>query len=160
MHRTHACATQLERGDLPLADLDLDPVDFAFLTATRYFCLSFAEPEEHSWVSAMLASDSFFPEKNSAEAMRRVLAVVYEMRASRRTAFRFSNPRCERCSAIATHDERHLVQVIQAARACRASLAASSAMLLCEGNESNRLRDAADDFAAAFPLREDVMSPS
>lgn len=156
MARTHTCNARLERGDVPISALGLDPLDFSFLTAARYFCLSFAEPSEHSWVTVMLSSTSFFPDPGSAEAMRRVLAVVHEMRSSRRSAFRFSNPRCEGCSAIVTDDERHLVQLIQATRAQRPSLAAPSAILLCEGHDSERLRKAAVDFASAFPIREPV----
>ena len=141
------CENRTALGDQPLAALHVDPVEFGFLTAARYFCLSFSEPQGGAWVTAMLGAECFFPGEGSAEKLRRALAVVHEMRTSRRSTFRFSNPRCEICTAIVTEDERHLLQLIQHARARRGSLVASSAMLLCEGHNTDQLRVAARGFA-------------
>lgn len=152
MPKSHCCNTRLARGDIPIGELDLDPIEFAFLTASRYFCLSFAEPQQQSWVLAFLSSSNFFPAPNSAESMRCVLAIVHEMRTSRRSVFRFSNPRCEGCAGIVTHDERHLVQFVRALRQSRTSAASSSAMLLCEGNDTARLQCAVEDFCSIYPL--------
>ncbi|MEL6958074.1 MAG: hypothetical protein AAGL89_03860 [Pseudomonadota bacterium] len=141
------CDNRMALGDQSLAALNVDPVEFGFLSAARYFCLSFSEPHGGAWVTAMLSAECFFPGAGSAEKMRRALAVVQEMRTSRRSTFRFSNPRCEICSGIVTEDERHLLQLIQHARARNGSLVASSAMLLCEGRNTDHLRVAAQEFA-------------
>ncbi|MEM6371235.1 MAG: hypothetical protein AAF727_00420 [Pseudomonadota bacterium] len=135
-------------GDTPLAALDVDPVEYGFLNAARFFCLSFSEPCSGAWVTALLGAPSFFPGDDSAETMRCALAVVHEMRTSRRSTFRFSNPRCEACAAIVTEHERHLVQMVQHARAGRGSMMASSAMLLCEGHDTARVCAAAQGFAS------------
>lgn len=147
------CHSRLESGDVPLLSLDTDAVDFGFLTAARYFFLSFSDSDAGAWVLAMLSSDSFFPGEDSAEKMRRSLAVVHEMRSSRRSMFRFSNPRCEGCAAIVTQDERYLLQMVQNARAGHSSRVASCAMLVCEGNATDRVIKAAYDFADLVPAR-------
>ena len=158
MTKTYCCNTRLGRGDVPIGEMNLDSIDFACLTAYRYFCLSFAEPAVQSWTTPILAANSFFPDPGSAEAMRRTFAVLHEMRISRRSPFRFSNPRCQGCSSIVTHDERHLVQLIQAARRKSDAPLLPSAMLLCEGNDSTRLVTAAKDFAKLFLVKEEFVS--
>lgn len=143
---------RLQKGDTTLNDHNLDVVDFGFLTAARYFCVSFSSPHSDAWVFAMLVPERFFPGPDSAEMMRRALAVVQEMRTSRRSTFRFSNPRCECCANVVTQDERHLLQLVQHARAGKRSHAASSAMLLCEGH------DTADTILAAYQFAQAVGS--
>ncbi|WP_299206134.1 hypothetical protein [uncultured Tateyamaria sp.] len=145
--RPHNCCHRMSMGDTSLEALDADAVEYGFLSAARYFCVSFSEPLGGAWVTAMLGADYFFPGPDSAEKMRRALAVVHEMRTSRRSTFRFSNPRCEGCSSIVTEDERHLLQLVQHARAHRVSMLASSAMLLCEGHATDRVIAAARGFA-------------
>lgn len=135
------------QGDVALSDFDLDCDGFGFLTAARYFCVSFAQPETCAWVHAVLSPTSFFSDGNAALKLRRSLAVVQEMRCARRSVFRFSNPRCLACSAIVTQDERHLLQLVQYSRAGRKSHAASSAMLLCEGHDTRDVLRAAELFA-------------
>lgn len=48
MTETHCCKTRLDRGDVPIGEMGLDAIGFACLTACRYFCLSFAEPNAQS----------------------------------------------------------------------------------------------------------------
>ncbi|MEO1025568.1 MAG: hypothetical protein AAFX07_08425 [Pseudomonadota bacterium] len=149
----HACGS---KGATPIAALNADAIDFAFLTAARYFFVSFSEPNSNAWLTAILGSESFFPDAAHAETMRRALAVVHEMRTSRTSMFHFSNPRCPSCSAIVTDDERHLLQMVQFARRGQNSRMASSAMLLCEGNDAERVLAAARDFAAIFAVKQPV----
>ncbi|MEL6736478.1 MAG: hypothetical protein AAFO98_11520, partial [Pseudomonadota bacterium] len=80
--------------------------------------------------------------------IRRSLDVLNEMRMSRQSSFRFSNPRCECCAAMITQDERYLVQVLQNIRNHKLSAATSTAMLLCEGNDSRGFLQATRDFCA------------
>ncbi len=141
---TDHCHKKLRPGCVSLASLDVDPIDFAFLTASRFFFVSFSEADARSWVSTILSSGSFFPGPGSAERMRRALAVIDEMRSARRSCFQYSNPRCPCCAGIVTADERHLLQMVQHARAGRMSRVMSSAMLLCEGNPTDRVIVAVD----------------
>jgi len=149
----HACRS---KGATPIAALDTDAIDFAFITAARYFFVSFSEPNSNAWLSAILGSDSFFPDSDHAETMRRALAVVHEMRTTRKSMFHFSNPRCPNCSAIVTDDERHLLQMVQHARRGQSSRMTSSAMMLCEGNDASRVIAAARAFADLFRLLQDA----
>lgn len=141
------CQSSKSKTDVSLAFLNADQIDFAFLTAARFFCVAFSENDHSAWVTALLGAESFFPGQEPSETMRRSLAVVQEMRTSRRSVFRYSNPRCQGCSPIVTQDERYLLQMIQYARAGRRSKVTSSAMLLCEGNAINRVVIAAEGFA-------------
>lgn len=50
-------------------------------------------------------------------------------------------------ASIVTQDERHLLQLVQHARSGRVSMLASSAMLLCEGQTTDRVIAAAHGFA-------------
>ncbi|MEL6100886.1 MAG: hypothetical protein AAFR68_06170 [Pseudomonadota bacterium] len=134
-----------------MSELHLDADDLGFLTAARYFCVSFAQPETSAWVYAMLSPTHFFSNGDAAEKLRRCLAVVQDMRTTRRSVFRFSNPRCADCAAIVTQDERHLLQLVQHSRAGRKSHAASSAMLLCEGYDTDGVLRAASCFADIAP---------
>ena len=139
--------TNGQTGQVAMNSLDPDYLDYAFLTAARFFFVSFSEASEDAWVSTMLSPESFFPGANSAEMMRRTLGVVHEMRLSRQSMFSYSNPRCLRCSAIVTADERHLLQMVQHVRAGRHSAAVLSAMMLCEGNDTDRMLHAVRRFA-------------
>jgi len=151
-NKVSGCQNKLSSGDVRLSSLQVDMIDFGFLTAARYFFVSFTDKNQSAWVAAVLGSDGFFPDKTHAEAMRLALAVVHEMRTSRRSCFRFSNPRCAGCSAIVTQDERYLLQLVQHARAGRKSQMASTAMMLCEGNTIDRVIRTAEGFAALFPI--------
>ena len=141
------CHAKPTGSDCYLASLQTDTIDFAFLTAARFFCVSFSNGDHCAWVTAILGAESFFPGPNSSEKMRKALAVVHEMRSSRKSVFRFSNPRCTGCSAIITQDERYLLQMVQQARFGQMSKANSFAMMLCEGNATDRVLAAVTGFA-------------
>lgn len=122
---TEACPKKPRPGCVPLASLEVDPIDFAFLTASRFFFVSFSEADARSWVSTIISS---------------------------RSCFQYSNPRCQCCATIVTADERHLLQMVQHARAGRTSRVMSSAMLLCEGNPIEQVVTAVDGFVRSLAL--------
>lgn len=150
------CNFPIRPGDIRLRDLDMDETDFAVLTAARFFFMSFSDASGSPWLTMFLSTEDLFPGLNSAETMCRLLAVVHEMRLSRKSTMQFSNPRCERCTSIITEEERHLIQMIQAIRENRISRAASSAMLLCEGNEIDELLRLVERFSRQVPARKGV----
>ncbi|MGR3491570.1 MAG: hypothetical protein ACU0DW_05880 [Shimia sp.] len=84
--------------------------------------------------------------------MRRVCAMVHEVRCTRRGTLCFSNPRCTHCAAIVTEHERHFVQMFQNVRRGNLGAARASAMLLCEGNDDRRVLRAAEEVAELLPL--------
>lgn len=143
------CTSKRAAGDVPLDTLDADAVSVNFLHAARYFFVALAERQPDALIMAVLASDSFFRCANGAEQMRLALAVCHEMRTSRRSVFRFSNPRCPCCAAIVTQDERYLMQLVQYAQEQNRSKVASTAMLLCEGNSTEGVIATAYAFAEA-----------
>ncbi|QBF30461.1 hypothetical protein [Thalassococcus sp. S3] len=120
------------------------------LTTARFFFLSFSEPQSAGWLTAILSAETMFQRPDAALLTRQVLIVLQEMRQSRRSTFRFSNPRCTCCADIVTHDERHLIDTIRASRALDRSRAFSSAMLLCEGQEVGRVLTAAEALATSL----------
>ena len=144
------CGARRQPSDTHIADLDVDPFDYGFLCAARYFFVAFSG-ETSCWVHTILNADQFFPGTNSTEAVRAALGMVQEMRQARKSCFHFSNPRCPCCAVIVTVDERHLLQLLQRVRTGEVSKAASSAMLLCEGYDTDRLMHAAAHLASFAP---------
>lgn len=147
------CDKRPSSDTIQLCTLAPDTIDFAFISATRFFFLAYAGNDHAAWMSAILGAPDFFPQGDSNEAMRRTLLIVHEMRIARRSNFHFSNPRCPCCSAEATKDERYLLQMVQAARAGQVSNVASNALMLCEGSDTRGIIEAASFFAEMFPLR-------
>lgn len=147
------CTSAIRQNDRPIAALDLDTAEHAVLTAARFFFLSFAEPAGQAWLSVILASDSIFDGPQHAETMRRTCALVHEVRCSRRSTLRFSNPNCAHCAAIVTEHERHFIQMVQAVRTGNLGAARTSAMLLCEGNNDTRVLRAAHEMTGLFKAR-------
>lgn len=132
---THQCDEEGVPGDKPLDALDLSATDYGVLMAARYFFSSFVDPSKAAWLSVMLGSDDFFPEhRDSLRVVQSVLAVVHEIRSSRSSALRFSNPHCLDCAHIVTGEERHMMAMMRDIRSGTHSGAVTHAMLLCEGN--------------------------
>ena len=142
---TQRCDQAPNAGDTSLIALNLSAMDYAILMAARYFFTSFADPNGAAWVSVVLSSDDFFPgHHDSPRMVQAVLALVHEIRTSRRSTLRFSSPHCLDCVNIVTAAERHLTAIIQDMRAGRFSSATTHAMLLCEGHEIKGVLDAAE----------------
>lgn len=140
---TQRCDQKPVPGDTSLIALDLSATDYAVLMAARYFFAAFANPEAATWLSVMLGSDDFFPNHDdSPRVVQSVLAVVHEIRISRKSMLRFSNPHCLDCANIVTAAERHLISILSDMRRENLSSAATHAMLLCEGHETHGVMDA------------------
>lgn len=134
------CSQKNQPGDTCLSALDLSSTDYAILMAARYFFASFARPDDHSWMTVILSCQDFFPaQRDSLLVAQSVLALVHEIRISRKSTLRFSNPHCLDCANVITAEERHLMSMINAHREGRVSSAATHAILLCEGNGINRV---------------------
>lgn len=130
-------------NDMLLSELMLPSTDYAALMAARYFFSSLAKPSDAAWLNVFLCSHKFFPnQNNSAQVAQSVLAVVQEIRTSRRSTLRFSNPNCLDCSNFVTDEERHLVLMLRDTRFGSFSSARTHAMLLCEGNNIDALLQA------------------
>mgnify|MGYP000321365439 CR=1 FL=1 len=127
--------------DVLLRKLNLDDFEFAILSAARHFFASFASPADSFWVNAFLRAESFFPGDASVETMRLVLNMVQQIRMSRRSTLRFSNPHCEYCTPFATEEERYLIQMLQTTRRGDLSTLYMSSMLLCEGHNTEMVHE-------------------
>ena len=142
---TGRCDEKLTAGDTSLIALNLSATDYAILMTARYFFASFANPNGAAWVSIMLYSDDFFPNHyDSPRIVQSVLALVHEIRTSRRSMLRFSNPHCLDCANIVTAAERHLIAILQDVRAGKLSSATTHTMMLCEGHETKGVLDAVE----------------
>ncbi|MEL6609640.1 MAG: hypothetical protein AAFO58_10805 [Pseudomonadota bacterium] len=150
-HDKRSCSRRPEPTDTALEDLSLDAADRAVLFAARVVFVQFTEPAQQAWMSLTLSANTLFRGPQPAETLRRVCAVVHEMMISRRSDFRFSNPKCDDCSRWVTVHERHLVQMIQAGRQNERSRAEISAMLLCEGHATDRVLAAVWHLADCLP---------
>jgi len=138
------CGQKMQQIDTTLTALNLSAEDYGVLMAARYYFASFAQPEKMSWMTVILACDDFFPQYCDAPRMAQtVLAMVHEIRISRKSTLRFSNPHCLDCANVVTAEERHLVLMLAALRAGDTSPARTHALLLCEGNETDDLLRAA-----------------
>jgi len=133
------CHKPVQEGDVSLTSLQLEPAEYSILCASRFFFSSFANPETPSWMTVIVGSQDFFPVKESARIVQAILVVIHEVRLSRKSTLRFSNPHCLDCRNNVTFEERHFVSMIRKVYAQRPEAAITHAMLLCEGNQTTDL---------------------
>ena len=94
---TGRCHQAAQEGDVSLTSLQLEATEYAILSAARFFFSSFANPETPSWMTVVIASEDFFPVKDSPRIVQAILVVVHEVRLARKSTLRFSNPHCVDC---------------------------------------------------------------
>ena len=133
------CHQAAQEGDVSLASLELEATEYSILSAARFFFSSFANPETPSWMTVVIASEDFFPVKDSARIVQSILIVIHEVRVSRKSTLRFSNPHCVDCQNNVTAEERHFISMVRKMNSNRPEAAVTHAMLLCEGNQTTNL---------------------
>ena len=133
------CHQAAQEGDVSLTSLQLEATEYAILSAARFFFSSFANPETPSWMTVVIASEDFFPVKDSTRIVQAILVVVHEVRLARKSTLRFSNPHCVDCQNNVTAEERHFISMFRKMSANRPEAAVIHAMLLCEGNQTSSL---------------------
>ena len=138
---TGRCHQAAQEGDVSLTSLQLEATEYAILSAARFFFSSFANPETPSWMTVVIASEDFFPVKDSPRIVQAILVVVHEVRLARKSTLRFSNPHCVDCQNNVTAEECHFILMFRKMSANRPEAAVIHAMLLCEGNQTSRLLD-------------------
>ncbi|MEM1064516.1 MAG: hypothetical protein AAF771_07865 [Pseudomonadota bacterium] len=116
-----------------------DSAALAVLEVARYYWQTFAIPQSQSWLCALQRAETRFPGLNGVEVGLDTLAAVQAMRMSRTSCFNFNNPGCPHCSLIVSEHERQFMNVLQAVRQGRVGAAKTHAMILCEGNDTERL---------------------
>lgn len=122
-----------------IEDAGFDPSALAVLEVARYYWQTFALPQSQSWLCALQRAETRFPGLNGVEIGLETLAAVQAMRMSRTSCFNFNNPGCPHCSRILSEHERQFMNVLQAIREGRVGAAKTHAMILCEGNNTERL---------------------
>jgi len=136
MSQHQGCNGDLEPGDVRLQSLALPPVMETALDVMRCYFSAFAHPPSQGWLGAMEWSAAAIGVRSGPQMAFALLRLVQAMRASRRSAFRFSNPACPGCRGIVTETEARLLSLIDDMRHGRTSSAHANAMLLCEGGEA------------------------
>ena len=136
-----SCHQAVQEGDVSLTSLQLEATEYSTLSAARFFFSSFANPETPSWMTVVIASEDFFPVKDSARIVQAILVVIHQVRLSRKSTLRFSNPHCVDCQNNVTAEERHFISMFRKMSANRPEAAVTHAMLLCEGNQTSSLLD-------------------
>ena len=92
-------------------------------------------------MTVVIASEDFFPVKDSPRIVQAILVVVHEVRLARKSTLRFFNPHCVDCQNNVTAEARHFISMFRKMSANRRKAAVIHAMLLCEGNQTSRLLD-------------------
>ncbi|MEM0937099.1 MAG: hypothetical protein AAF646_09340 [Pseudomonadota bacterium] len=132
------CGRCTSPKDTTLADAKYDLIEVTILEVARHYWQTFAMPETQSWLRALQCAETRFPGPHGGEIALETLATVQAMRVSRTSNFRFNNPNCPCCSQVVGEHERQFMSVFQAVRSNRVGLARTFAMLLCEGNNTDR----------------------
>lgn len=128
--------------------------ELTVLNIARMYFTSFASPESHAWLGGISAALQLFDEDQGPKVAIGVLSMVQGMRRARQSVFHFNNPECPCCSRKLTDSERLFMAVLRQCRAGRIDAAASSAFVLCEGNDTH------DFIKAAMALVEEVFETS
>lgn len=142
-----SCHSQSDANALYVAQAGLDRDERVILQVMRYFFQSFTQPQSQGWIMAFRVALQHFPHDQAANIGLATLSVVQNMRMSRREAFRFSNPDCKSCSALLCEDERQLIGLVVATRRGQRSRAHTHALLICEGNDTVAVLNAARELS-------------
>lgn len=147
---TPACGRVATAKDRPIHLLGLDPAERALLGIARLMFQTFSPADVGDWIAALTRAEAAFGPAQGAMIFARLARLLQCMRQSRRSVFLFNNPACPGCAAIVTEHERRLMLALVAARQGQAARAAIEVMMLCEGNEIDRVLAALDDLAIAM----------
>jgi hypothetical protein len=135
-----------------LSDTGFDAFEIGLLAVLRRFCTSFCTPQSQAWMGAYGIATELWGISDGPRAAQCLLAVVEAMRRSRPTTFVFSNPACQVCHERITPNERLFMQVVHAARRGNLGQARISAMMLCEGADTQAVVQSALALAGLFPV--------
>lgn len=119
-----------------LADQNYDQDEVAILHLSRLYFLAHTDPMKPHWDAAMDFSELMFGPEYGPLIAYCVTEVLQNMRESRKTTFRFTNPCCAKCAARLTNNERLLTSTISAFRKGDSLRAKMNALILCEGFDS------------------------
>lgn len=127
------CGRNPSDKDCYVKDLDLTPSEEAVLKISRYYFQSFACPESHAWIRAMIEAEDRFGYENGPRVAARTLAALQAVRNARQSDFIFNAPDCPGCALIATEQERRMMLSLAAIRRGDVGRARMEIMMLCEG---------------------------
>lgn len=154
-HRS--CAPDPGREYLRVTDAGFDVDTRTVLAISRNFWQSFADPTTMGWRRALQLARTAYGDHQGAVVAGAVLHAIEAMMVSRRSCFDFANPDCRHCAAVLMENERQFLSVFLAARDRRRSAAYAHALVLCEGNETDRFLSAmatlAGHLAVVDPVR-------
>jgi hypothetical protein len=136
------CDRQPKNGDCFVSELQLNEHEQALLCIVRLFLHSFTYPESQSWVIALSEAEKSFGEKTGNMIASRALKTLRAIRFARRANFAFNSATCPGCSVIATEQERHMMGSLAAIRRGDIGFAQMELMILCEGNQVDKVLEA------------------
>lgn len=108
------------------------PAETAALDVMRHFFMAFVHVERRVRERAFAASARHFGDEGDVLGLA-AFDVVQAMRVRRRSMFSFCDPDCAFCSMRMTDCERHLLEILRAARLGQPARMRSHSMILCEG---------------------------
>jgi len=135
---SHDGLAQPKQSNL-LKDSGYDDFEKDTLVIARLFLMTFTKPQSHDWISAFESATARFGPPFGATIAMAISNVIRALGQCRTTSFQFINPHCSCCRAKICDEERYLLSALQATRQNRRSEARTFAMLVCEGNNAEKL---------------------
>jgi len=135
------CHRDPSEAEILVEEVGFDRSETAILEVARFYWQTFAEPASQSWLFALHMSEQRFGDRQGGEIGLEILATVQAMRMSRKSCFRFNNPRCTGCAKFLSPHERLFMNVYIPLRDGKLGPALTHAMILCEGNSTDGLID-------------------
>lgn len=135
----HFCSRSPAEKEIYLSDMGFDFSERVILEIARFYWQTFAVPESQSWLRALQVAENNFGTQHGSDIGLTILAAVQAMRISRSSCFQFNNPNCAACSKLLCEHERLFMSAYRALKDGREGSARTHAMLLCEGNDIERL---------------------
>lgn len=133
------CGRAPESKETLVADAGLDRLDAACLEIARCFFATFAAPESQNWICAFSIARGLFTLQDGANIALQLLKLLQAVRQSRVSVFQFNSANCSGCARWLTEHERRLMKAITELRRGHQERALLQMMLLCEGNDTNRV---------------------
>ncbi len=111
---------------------------------SRFYCSYFGKGLQPDFDAATAYCRTRFDHSNPDEVAMGLLCVLNAMRKSRKSTFSFHCLGCPNCRKRVSECERLLFQTIEDMRLGLKQKASVSAMMLCEGNDTNDFLTSAD----------------
>lgn len=134
------------------------PEEVALLAVMRRVFLCCSMPDRHLRNGLIDCARRFFG-ADGANICSELLALTRAMYGRRRSVFDFSNPHCPVCNEHLTYCEHQLMAMIRESRQGNITAACVHALILCDGNDPDRLVSSARQLAFVIATHLERSAP-